>query len=608
MASIRAVFLLAFLAGAGCASAPPVSAQSRFQPAAEMVDTSTVPRLPDARLTSVRPARASTEYLSPRPVAETARDVIALLAAAGWQAFTDPFSVRQTGPNVSIHTLKRDRQLLDVTITAHAADGVRSRVFYQARALTNDLPFVPGAAEIRYDPLRPHLELVAPRSIAATLAFHRDELAARGWTQRTGPGSASNDGRAQQAFFVHASEQPLRLSLRALDAERTHVELRVVAADTLPGAPAARVPTGPGGVALLPPGAPGTGNTEFDARVRETLRQIAPAPGPAERGAPVATSPAAGTTPTGPLARQADSSAPMPVPEAARNLEVDEARGRVEFRSTAPIAALAEFYRRELVRAGFAERRAGIDRENLVVLNFERAGRDLTVTISRFGDGARVAGRGDALVSAAAARAAAIASDPVLEAEEIAGLVVPKPFGSRSQTSTRWRVEANATVAASVPGVLAFYRRELAARGWREAGEPEARDESAVARYASPRGPAILTLGRNGRETTVSLVVRLEAEARASGLLPPQGRARVVFGNTTDGDTTVTFEGRTLRVGPGVGAQAPDGPRLDLPPGSHRLSIRIGGGAARTETLRVGADEIWGVMLGPRGALPIQLY
>ena len=47
---------------------------------------------------------------------------------------------------------------------------------------------------------------------------------------------------------------------------------------------------------------------------------------------------------------------------------------------------------------------------------------------------------------------------------------------------------------------------------------------------------------------------------------------------------------------------------LDLPPGKYKFSIKLPGKPAFNDELEVGADETWGLMIGPGGVLPLQVY
>lgn len=82
----------------------------------------------------------------------------------------------------------------------------------------------------------------------------------------------------------------------------------------------------------------------------------------------------------------------------------------------------------------------------------------------------------------------------------------------------------------------------------------------------------------------------------------------MLFGNVLDKEASVTVGKRTVKVGAGVGSKAPDGPKLDLPPGKHRFSMRVAGAPPQNEEVEIGAGETWGLLIGPGGVLPLQAY
>jgi hypothetical protein len=204
-----------------------------------------------------------------------------------------------------------------------------------------------------------------------------------------------------------------------------------------------------------------------------------------------------------------------------------------------------------------------------------------------------------------------------LEADEASGFPVPKRYtmSSRGQTGpsgtkTAFRRDFNAQVPSDIGSVLAFYRRELGKRDWKElpAGAVVKSDDVRIA-FASPEGPAWLKLGRTAKETTVNIAIKYPGEAGKAGILPPMGKAKVILGNLSDREASVTIDNKTIKVPAGVGAgKTPDGPSLELKPGKYRYVLRAGGKAGESGDLVVGADDTWGLLIGPGGILPMQVY
>ena len=89
-------------------------------------------------------------------------------------------------------------------------------------------------------------------------------------------------------------------------------------------------------------------------------------------------------------------------------------------------------------------------------------------------------------------------------------------FGSTgSRDSDRRKVEG--VTVAEIPVVLAFYRRELAARSWKEeTGGAVITDTEATLNFSSPEQTATLRLGHKYDLTTVSLVAQVKEAAMAA--------------------------------------------------------------------------------------------
>jgi len=103
--------------------------------------------------------------------------------------------------------------------------------------------------------------------------------------------------------------------------------------------------------------------------------------------------------------------------------------------------------------------------------------------------------------------------------DDIAGLPRPKPTktarGLGSATSAKH--EMSAAVMADLPAVLAFYHRELAARGWQENGNaPLAAGDEVAIKVSSAEETGVLRLGRKYDFTMVSLTAQLTEAALAA--------------------------------------------------------------------------------------------
>ena len=108
--------------------------------------------------------------------------------------------------------------------------------------------------------------------------------------------------------------------------------------------------------------------------------------------------------------------------------------------------------------------------------------------------------------------------------------------------------------------------------------------------------------------TTISVALRKPEEARKAGILPRPGSARIIMGSMIDRQAVVTIDNRAITIGAGVGKDAPNGPTLDLAPGKYRYTLKVPGKPAASEDVTVRADQTWALVVGPGGAIALNLY
>lgn len=332
----------------------------------------------------------------------------------------------------------------------------------------------------------------------------------------------------------------------------------------------------------------------------------------------------AATKPTEKLAAQVAQGMPILVPDGASEVNHDAASGQLDFSSTASVKSLAAFYRDALKAQGWRERPSVINNPTMSVLNFTKAKADLAFTIMQMGPKAtvRVSGSGLKSTTVAAKPAeittSAAKAEPILESDDDPTFPTPKQRSLRVLGTAGWpdgapfRHELNASVPAGIETVLAFYRSELGRLQWQEITDAAViKPDRAKLSFETKDGPALLTLGRDKGETTVSLVQRHSDVAEKAGILPAPGKARLMFGNMGDAEITIAVAGKTVKVKAGAGTpQDRNGPTLELPPGEHKLAIKTTGRPAHETKLKVAASDSWGVMVAPDGKdiLPLQLY
>jgi hypothetical protein len=320
----------------------------------------------------------------------------------------------------------------------------------------------------------------------------------------------------------------------------------------------------------------------------------------------------------------AGANAPVPLPDTAQDVDYDGAGSRLEFNTPSGFKSVVAFYRSTMKSMGWKPQPSVINSPTMVELDFSKGGKDVSFTIMQMGDTVNVTADGSALAGAknkpavadadvqpgaGAAQASAQGSDQDLEAEDSGGLPVPKQHTLSAGAQTPFRHEVTASVSADLTAVLAFYRRELGKLNWAEDKKTAVVTANrAVVAYTSPDGPAVLKLDRKNGETSVSLAVRNPDAAAKAGIMPKPGQAKLLFGNALPADAAVTINSKTVKVSGGIGTKGPDGPSLDLAPGKYAYSIKMQSQTAQHDDVQIGADETWGLLIGPGGAMQMQMY
>lgn len=545
-------------------------------------------------------------------IIETTRDdVMNKLSAAGWSSLTAA-DIGERWPGAKIE---------DAPENGVRAYFVNAGLAYQKPIMMTLQPRNNGASvEIKVAPFAQpqHLEagtenygLLAPKSVShaayfdgaarrelkatlaaelgPVLAFYRRELPRRGWTELVKDAAIAPDA-ATLTFTSADATGTLRL---ARQYDLTTIGFVVQVSDA----------------ALAAREKAKRDNSAKFIRDAEATAQAAIAASDTQRSAAAAGSPNADAT----LRPLNGNTAPVPLPDTAENIKFDGASGHLEFTSSSSIKALAAFHRATMKPLGWNETPAAIKFVNdMVVLEFAKARQIVSFTIMPFASKTRVSVDGSGLKVATAASAPA---NMELEADSDAPLPVPKqhtlsaPGAWSHPGGSPFRRELDASVPANLAAVLAFYRRELAKRDWKEVQGAVIRPESALLTFASPDGPAVLKLTRNNSETSVSLAQRNPDAAAKAGILPKRGQARLMLGNIGDVDAFVTIDGKTTKIAPGVGSpKTPNGPTVELAPGRYKVAVKVTGQADRSSMLSVAAGDSWGVMITPGGLLPLQLY
>jgi hypothetical protein len=447
-----------------------------------------------------------------------------------------------------------------------------------------------------------HADVIA--DVGTVLAFYRRELAARNWKEET-QGAVVTPDEVMLNYSPPEGSAVLKISRK--------YDLAVVSiVQEIPKT----APKSEPAVAAGP-----SGNDSIDAMMRQAQQMVRDATAdakPQQKMAPSANDPVETLHPL------AANPAPVPVPENAENLEFSGANGKLEFNSPSSVKSVADFYRSVMQQQGWGTQSSVINSANMVVLNFSKTGKPISFTIMKMGAKTNVTADGAALKvadakpagdkpSADKTAAADTASQPAtaddLIVEESGGLPVPKRHTLVVGDKSPFRRTLTANVPLDLKIVLEFYRRELTKLNWKEeaSGTVVAADNAVVV-FSSAEGPATLKLSRKDNETVVNLATKDADAAAKGGVLPKPGQAKLLVTNPNDAEASITVNKQTYKVAAGGGTKGPDGAIIDLPPGKYTFSAKLPGKPASNDELEVGADQTWGVLIGPGGALPLQVY
>ncbi|MBR1145227.1 hypothetical protein [Bradyrhizobium sp. AUGA SZCCT0431] len=434
--------------------------------------------------------------------------------------------------------------------------------------------------------VRRELDVGVVAEIPAMLAFYRRELAARNWTETSGAvvsadNAMLNFSSAEQTATLDFSR---RYDLTVVNFV-THMKESVLAA-------------------------PAKAKKEAEAAQAAKVAQAA-------------------NLSDAPLQALADNSKPVPLPENAEKMEFDGDIGRLTFESSSSVRLLAAFYSSSMKSQGWKEGHSVIHPPMMAMMEFSKGAKSISFTVMRMGLKVSVTAYGSGLEMAnakpgaaggrATGGAATKAAVQDLENDPDAPFPVPKQHSAMNTSASGklpgsnavYRRQLDASIPAELSAVLAFYRRELGKREWKELAERAVvKADRVELAYTSPDGPALLKLGRSEDETSVSLVQKYPDVAAKADMMPRPGQARLMLGNLGGSEAAVTINKQTIKVAAGAGGlQSPRPPVLELAPGKYRYSVKVAGHATRNDTIEVTADDAWALIIPPSGeALSLQMY
>ena len=625
-----------------------VAATAFVATAADPLDLKSLPRMPGE--TDLFTVGDSLLYISPESVDVTGRALREKFTAAGWLLF-DMGRVYEgeTEESYSGQDFTNGTHSIHVYVVSAPAKDNKTSVQYDLRTVAEPLPVPKDATKLAYNFLGTTLSCESTQAAEAIFEFYKTELKARGWTlfALPRPEAESKPGKTIRTHFIKESQKPLKLIVHPEEPGRTIVDIELVAheemiADYAPK----KAPEPVSAPEEKSEPAPKSADEDADGDdpdekfaglvkdlIKEAMKPVAKAKKAAKDDEPDAA--AAGKSED--LRPMSINVAPVPIPETANDIAFDSGEGELKFKASSRVKDLADFYREQMKSKGWKEKRSVINSDSMVVLNFSKGKKDdISFTIMRMGERTDVSARGKGLKTATPAASpkpdqaaepdsgatstdllpGELPPDAPLElaakdllVEDKAGLPLPKPYSSSGTMKSKFQYASMASVAASVETIVAFYRSELGKRGWKEdEAAAKVTPESGTLKFSAGEGPAILKLGRQSGETTIELIVRQKAAAEASGLMPKSGNTKVMFGSILDETSEISVNGKSYKVKGGEGAERSDGPQVELKPGKYKFTVKSKGKPAQSEEAEFGADEIWGVLIGPGGVLPLQMY
>ena len=200
--------------------------------------------------------------------------------------------------------------------------------------------------------------------------------------------------------------------------------------------------------------------------------------------------------------------------------------------------------------------------------------------------------------------------------DSVTGLPRPKPWLLTTSKDTMFIKAFHLETPLDLAAVLRFYRVALGKRGWSENGGAVVEPDNAVIAFTTSDGPALLRLTRQDDRTIADLSLRKPADPKGA-ILPVPGQVRLLLGNDTDEEAVITVNEQTIKLAaraklaeaPATGRKSPDSQEINLPPGKHKVTVKLASGAAQNREFELAADESWGLLAGPAGVpLPLHLY
>nr|WP_095740453.1 hypothetical protein [Rhodopirellula sp. SM50] len=211
---------------------------------------------------------------------------------------------------------------------------------------------------------------------------------------------------------------------------------------------------------------------------------------------------------------------------------------------------------------------------------------------------------------------ASVSQKPIggLPADSYDALPVPQGHEGFHAEGSPFRKVIQTTVAAELDAVVDFYRRQLASGQWGKWDETVAGTkidrQNARLTFTGPTGGLSVQLVGKGNETAITLVSRDAQAAKAAGLWPAPGKARLFIANETASPAVLTINRRDYTIAAGAGGRDPKtGINWEVAPGNYTIEIKPPRGQVQSEKIKIQPDTTIGVIITDSGNfMTMELY
>jgi hypothetical protein len=303
-------------------------------------------------------------------------------------------------------------------------------------------------------------------------------------------------------------------------------------------------------------------------------------------------------------------------PPDAQNLAYDADYGSISYISPTDMETAIEFHRQSFSAEGWQEDKDFFSiSETFSFVIFYKDGETIQVDLFSFDDEIEVtvdiSSALSLLGSMESGEDTSSDSGPLSLVEE-EGFFVPSD--NTHWQPEDWQSDLRQTAAFASPSdidtLVELYETELPGQGWEFIGLTQAGPEAHL--YFEKDGQEFyIDLRAEGNLTAVELVIRNPAAAAEVGIvMPPDGQGRIYFGSIVEDEVTVTVDGQDFTLPPGDMMETLDDAQyVDLSPGTYTVTADIPGmDEAASEEVEVDDGEVWTILAGPGGLLPIQAY